>query len=261
MKRAERDFKTEQVYTTAKGRAQAIGEYESTKALHAVIPQNVPRPYALGVLSTDPSKHFLIVEFKDMLEETPPVAELASVMANLHTNSASPTGKFGFTVPTSQSLQLENTWTDTWEEFFTRAFRGTVKLEQEIQGVNEELQHLAEEVCEKVIPRLLRPMESDGRRIKPSLVHGDLWHGNLGIDVMTDQVILYDCCAFYGHHECECSPTPRRAMEWTEGAWGVGRERILCRKKRDLPPGPFPSFTSSSKPPLGPTLTPLIKTT
>ena len=40
-----------------------------------------------------------------------------------------------------------------------------------------------------------------GRKLKPTLVHGDLWHGNLGIDSMTKKVIIYDCCAFYGHHE------------------------------------------------------------
>ena len=191
------------VYTTAKGQTQAIGEYESTTALHAVIPENVPKPIALGVLAKDPSKHFLVVEFKEMIEEMPPVPELASVIARLHNESISPNGKFGFQVPTSQSLQLENSWCDTWEEFFTRAFRGTVKLEQEVQGVSDELQLLADETCAKVIPRLLRPMEIGGHKLKPTLVHGDLWHGNLGIDLMTDEVVLYDCCAFYGHHECE----------------------------------------------------------
>jgi fructosamine-3-kinase len=162
----------------------------------------------MGVLAKDPSKHFLIVEFKDMVEEMPPVSELASVMAKLHNDSVSPTGMFGFPVPTSQSLQLDNGWCETWEEFFTRAFRGTVTLEQDVQGANAELQRLADETCEKVIPRLLRPMETGGRRLKPTLVHGDLWHGNIGIDSMTDNVVLYDCCAFYGHHECASFLSP-----------------------------------------------------
>lgn len=189
------------MYITPKGQAQAVGEYLSTQALHAVIPDNAPRPLAQGVLARDSSKHFLICEFVDMVEEMPPVAEFASVIAQLHKNSQSPNAKFGFDVPTSQSLQLENAWCDTWEEFFTRAFRGTVKLEQEIQGHNHELERLAQQTCEKVIPRLLRPMETNGRKLKPTLVHGDLWHGNVGINLTTDQVVLYDCCAFYGHHE------------------------------------------------------------
>ncbi|EXJ63336.1 uncharacterized protein A1O5_11657 [Cladophialophora psammophila CBS 110553] len=180
-----------------------MGEYLSTKALHAVIPDNVPRPIALGVLAQAKSKYFFIAEFKDLKEdsEVPPTQALASVIANLHNNSVSPNGKFGFQVPTSQSLQLGNTWCKTWEEFFVRAFRNTVKLEQEVQGANEDLQLLADEMCAKVIPRLLRPMETAGRKLKPTLLHGDLWHGNIGIDLVTDQVVLYDCCAFYGHHE------------------------------------------------------------
>ncbi|KIW33516.1 hypothetical protein, variant 1 [Cladophialophora immunda] len=189
------------VYTTVKAQAQAIGEYLSTKAIYAVIPDSVPRPIALGSLARDPSKHFYLAEYKDMKEEMPPLRDLASVIANLHNNSISPNGRFGFQVPTSQSLQLENTWCDTWEEFFTRAFRNTVRLEQEIQGAHDELQRLADEMCDKVIPRLLRPMETGGRKLKPTLLHGDLWHGNIGVDLMTDQVVLYDCCAFYGHHE------------------------------------------------------------
>ena len=141
-----------------------------------------------------------------MVEEMPPVAEFANVIAKLHKNSRSPNDKFGFEVPTSQSLQLDNTWCDSWEEFFTRAFLGTVKLEQEIQGPNEELLKLADQTCKLVIPRLLRPMETNGQRLKPTLVHGDLWHGNVGINLTTDQVVLFDCCSFYGHHECEHLP-------------------------------------------------------
>jgi protein-ribulosamine 3-kinase len=152
------------------------------------------------------------VEFKDMADELPPVPEFVAVIATLHQRSSSPDGKFGFQVPTSQSLQLENAWCDTWEEFFTRAMRGTVDLEQAIQGHNEELQELAEKMYTKVIPRLLRPMESGGRSLKPTLVHGGLWHGNVGVDMETDKPILFDCCAFYGHHECRHPTTEVMAV-------------------------------------------------
>ncbi|KAJ9633734.1 hypothetical protein H2204_006731 [Knufia peltigerae] len=189
------------VYTRAAAQAQSVGEYESTKALHAVIPDHVPRPVAQGALAKNPGRAFVMFEFKDMIEELPPAAELVAVIAKLHRESHTPNGKFGFSVPTSQALQLENTWCDTWEEFFSRAFRGTVKLEQEVQGYSEKLQRLADEIVTKVIPRLLRPMEIDGRRLKPTLVHGDLWHGNVAIDAMTEQVIMFDCGALFGHHE------------------------------------------------------------
>lgn len=60
-------------------------------------------------------------------------------------------------------------------------------------------------LLDKVIPRLLRPLQTGGRPIKPSLCHGDLWHGNVGVDVATDEPNLYDPCARYAHNECECS--------------------------------------------------------
>ena len=59
---------------------------------------------------------------------------------------------------------------------------------------------------DKVIPRLLRPLESNGRKILPSLVHGDLWYGNAGIiDEGTEEGIVYDPASFWAHNECMSS--------------------------------------------------------
>ena len=54
----------------------------------------------------------------------------------------------------------------------------------------------------KVIPRLLRPLESGGRSISPSLVHGDLWYGNAGIINELGEGIVYDPASFWAHNEC-----------------------------------------------------------
>ena len=186
-----------------RGGFRANGEYEASKALHAVIPDNSARPVGAGVLASHPERTFYLAEFRDIEDELPPAPELAAVVAKLHKNSASPNGKFGFPVATSQAMGLENTWCDTWEEWFTRAFRAVAELEQSIQGHSEELEKLSEEMCSKVIPRLLRPMETGGRKLTPVLLHGDLWHGNLGVDMDTDQTIFFDCGCFYGHNECE----------------------------------------------------------
>lgn len=55
----------------------------------------------------------------------------------------------------------------------------------------------------KVVPRLLRPLESDRRSVKPSLVHGDLWFANSGTHVGTDEPLEFDACCFYAHNECK----------------------------------------------------------
>lgn len=52
-----------------------------------------------------------------------------------------------------------------------------------------------------MVPRLLLPLQSDGRVLKPSPVHGDCWDGNTAIDSETGEVFVSDTCPFYGHNE------------------------------------------------------------
>ena len=55
----------------------------------------------------------------------------------------------------------------------------------------------------KVIPRLLRPLESEGRTLTPALAHGDLWCGNTGVvDEVTGDAMVFDPACFWAHNEC-----------------------------------------------------------
>jgi protein-ribulosamine 3-kinase len=181
-----------------------LGEYQGQSALRTIIPNNIPLPVAYGVFDLDKSKHFYVSEFHDMRERVPKPQQLISVLKHLHQNSVSPTGKFGFPVTTYKGyFPLQCSWCDSWEEFFSRQFRAELIWEAGIRGPNEELEQLTEEFFAKVIPRLLRPLQTGGRTIKPTLCHGDLWQGNVEIDVNTHQLILYDSCAVYAHNECE----------------------------------------------------------
>jgi hypothetical protein len=53
--------------------------------------------------------------------------------------------------------------------------------EQEGGQRPHETEELVRELCEKVIPRLLEPMERDGREVKPVFCHGDFKMGNVGV--------------------------------------------------------------------------------
>ena len=118
--------------------------------------------------------------------------------------SKSPNGKFGFPVTTfSGNAPQDNSWTDTWEEFFIQAVNHMLRLEEETQGPSEEMRSLGKALVDKVIPRLLRPMEIDGRKVTPCLVHGDLWYGNACRDLQTNTPIIFDACSFYAHNECK----------------------------------------------------------
>jgi len=76
---------------------------------------------------------------------------------------------------------------------------------EESQGPDEELRELFGQTMSMVVPRLLRPLETGGRQIKPSLVQGDLNSGNVSVDVETGRPVLYDATCLYAHNECKTS--------------------------------------------------------
>lgn len=100
---------------------------------------------------------------------------------------------------------MRNEWTDSWEEFWARQFQSDIDYAQQVYGVDKDLAEVTTEFIEKVVARLLRPLQTGGRVLKPSLCHGDLWDGNVQVDRKTNQVILFDPCAFYGHGEGKCA--------------------------------------------------------
>ena len=180
----------------------ARAEYESQEALSAVIPNNVVAPTAWGYYEGDETKSFYLTRFRNLRPRLPPLPQFLAIVKKLHQSSVSPTGKFGFHCKTYWGPPvMRNEWTNSWEEFWGRQFRSDVNYAQQVHGKDEELDSLTEEFVQKVVARLLRPLQTGGRSIKPSLCHGDLWDGNVQIDVDTKQTILFDSCAFYGHAE------------------------------------------------------------
>jgi fructosamine-3-kinase len=123
----------------------------------------------------------------------------------LHSKSmekSSPGGNFGFHLDTCQGNILRyNDWCDTWEKYFRMAMEEMIKRKQLTQGPYPEIDKLQKPLVVKVIPRLLRLLESNGRRIKPCLVHGDLWHGNTCVSSGTNEPYAFDSCALWAHNE------------------------------------------------------------
>ena len=180
------------------------GEFESMKAIHALSPDFVPKPIAWGTYETIPDTHFFVCQYREMTDEMPDPHEFSSQLAALHRDSKSPNGKFGFHMTTySGNLPQMNEWEGSWETYFTKNMRFALNLEIEAKGPDPEFDVLIPTLFDKVIPRLLRSLESEGRSVKPSLVHGDLWYANSGIDVNTGESLVFDACCFYAHNECE----------------------------------------------------------
>lgn len=186
-----------------RGRAMVQGEFESMTAIYNLIPDSVPKPIGWGTYETTPDMHFFLCEFKDIDQELPDVHKFTECLATLHKKSRSPTGKFGFHVTTySGNLSQHTEWSDSWETFFAKGLRHALTHEILAKGPSEEIDILSPIIFDKVIPRLLRPLESEGRSVKPCLMHGDLWYGNTGKNATTESPIVFDACSFYAHNEC-----------------------------------------------------------
>jgi fructosamine-3-kinase len=80
-----------------------------------------------------------------------------------------------------------------------------IDLEHRIHGYDPEMDALTSDLATKVVPRLLRPLETGGNKLKPVLLHGDMWHVNVSVDNDSDEPIFYDAGCFYGHNEYEAS--------------------------------------------------------
>ena len=181
------------------------GEFCAMSELYKVAPAFTPRPHLLGTcpLGSD-TAHFLLSQWIDMENSMPEPNQLCSKSAQLHLNSASPTDQFGFHVATCQGRTLQAVdWARSWTTFFAALLRRVTRLDFEINGDWDALQKLEERVISDVIPRLIGILEEDGRSVKPSLIHADLWEGNIGTNSESGDIFIFDPASFYAHNEME----------------------------------------------------------
>lgn len=214
------------------------GEYTSMSCIHAIVPDLCPRPIAWGTYQTLPDTHFFLCEFRDMTGQPPDAVPFAKKMAELHSKAVSPNGKFGFPVRTHHGhIPIDHDWADTWEEYFSTRKRPLIELEEASQGPSADLRQLSEPFFDVVVPRLLRPLETEGRKILPRLVHGDCWDGNASMDERSGLPIIFDAASFYAHNECTCRkpPTDCRAVRSRRSMWhfaNVSGRRAGCMESR-----------------------------
>ena len=131
--------------------------------------------------------------------------ELGRAMAKMHL--ADPTklpeagnveGKFGFNVDnTIGGTEQPNPWTaggtnEDWIEFFSK-----YRIEHQLELAGDS--YLLDLFKEKIKPRL--HLLFDDIEVKPSLLHGDLWSGNIGS--ADGAPSIFDPAVYWGHHEGE----------------------------------------------------------
>ena len=193
------------------GKSMLHGEFESMSVSHSLSPDFVVKPLAWGACASAPDTYFYMSEFHELGQETPDPEAFCSKIAELHTRSAqtsrrdvSSGKKYGFQITTHLGMfPQDNRWCSTWEEFYIKGMKRVLAFEERTQGPSKELDELAIQLLERVIPRLLRPLETNGLSIEPTLVHGDLQIRNARTDLITGMPKIFDAGAFWGHNECE----------------------------------------------------------
>lgn len=180
------------------------GSYEAEFAFHSIIPEYVPKPLGWGSYSANRDIHFYLCEFVEMLDEVPSAEQWAVATAALHLRSMgkSPTGQFGFSVVTHlANIPIDNSWFTTWEECWAKQMNSLLDEEERRHGPDDQFTALKAAFFTEVIPRYLRPLETNGRSFKPCLIHSDLWPGNIKPRVDSDYICIFDSCAYWGHNE------------------------------------------------------------
>ena len=191
------------------------GEHRSMTEIYSYIPDLVPKPITWGKFHTAiPETYFYLMEFLELGPILEP-QDFCRSIAQLHDTSTSPTGKFGFHQITFQGPNPMNTTRESsWCTYFSRLLLEWLDREVARNGPQPEYEAYYKEFVRKVVPQILEPLQSDGRSVKPCLIHGDLWEENTGINLETGKPVIFDACVMYAHNEMEL------------GMWRNGRFRF-----------------------------------
>ena len=205
-------FKTVKENPTEKDAAMIRGEYAAMSELYGIIPEGTPE-----IIKFKPDTNgnrlrpSILYDFLDLEERDEPHPDrLCALIVKLHKKSHSPTNEFGFYCPTPCGQYAQATaWKRSWKDFLVQLIKHTMDADREVNEVDREFEGLETKTLDHIIPRLIEPLELHGS-IKPCLIHGDLWHGNTGVETGTKNVFLFDAGSYYAHHEMEMA-----SRSWT----------------------------------------------
>lgn len=175
----------------------------------------IPEVFHWGDVSSGKGS-FLVMEYLNLGGRSDPRA-LGEAMARLHLAdparvpaAGNPEAKFGFNLDnTIGGTPQPNPWTKasgTTEDWV--AFYRDHRIGFQLQLAGD--QNLSNMWHQDIAPRLGTLFE--GIEVKPSLLHGDLWSGNIG--AADNEPSIYDPAVYWGHHEAEWG------MSWCAGFGG-----------------------------------------
>lgn len=196
-----------QVHQCEHGKNMVSAEHYAMSLLYKLVPEMVAEPVAWGAYKDEPETYFFVCRFRQLSGKIPSVTDFPRLVAEFHKRVKSETGEFGFPI-TMYGGRNPQTFPlcKSWEECFSRGLDKVFDMEEETQGPDEEMRQLREGLMTKVMPRLLRPLETEGRTLTRTLVHGDLWDGNASVDAATGlsgHPMFFDATPLYAYNECK----------------------------------------------------------
>ena len=153
----------------------------------------VPRPLCWG---TSGNFSYIVLEWLEMGGNSQKCwTQMGYKLALMHEVTSQ--NGFGWNIQnTIGSTPQINTWTSDWGEFFLRHRLGYQFQLAQKRGGSFPLQAK----LFAAIPKLLA-----GHQVQPSLVHGDLWGGNVGFT--SGEPVIFDPATYFGDREVDLAMT------------------------------------------------------
>jgi len=169
-------------------KGEALGLKAMYDATHEAGLMRIPKVYHVGPRSGGRGS-FIVLEYLRLGRRSDDKA-FGRAMASMHLYQAS--SRFGFEVDnTIGETPQRNAWCDDWVEFYRER-----RLRYQVQLAGDSY---ASSLFASIAPRL-----GDlfiGTKVYPSVLHGDLWSGNMGS--ADGRPTIFDPAVYYGHHEAE----------------------------------------------------------
>ncbi len=159
----------------------------------------VPRPICFGENQT---QSYIVLEYLNLTGRTDQRL-LGEQLADMHDVSVE---QFGWDINNTIGATFQpNAWMDSWLDFW-REQRLGLQLKLAAQnGYGGELQSLGEKLLVEM-PLLFADRVFSTRKIKPSMLHGDLWGGNVA-GMQDGTPIIFDPAFYYGDREADLAMT------------------------------------------------------
>lgn len=172
-----------------------LRESEGLALLHAANALRVPAVVGTGIAGGYQLLVLAYIEGGSAYKS----AELGEGLAHLH-RQTSPRAAYGLENDNYMgSLPQQNTWASSWCTFFAEH-----RLMPQFKLARQ--QGLADDTLTKAFDHLIRRLPDMMPEEKPSLVHGDLWHGNVIADTQGHPYLI-DPATHYGHREADLAMT------------------------------------------------------